>query len=568
MRSVLIGGVFVTLLAALATLPFLNFFPVYEVSEGREGVVVNEILSTGEIILPLRNGEIVPSKPVLFHWLASGFSLFFNRFDEAILRLPSALAGIGCILSTYLLLALLHSVTLGMVASLILLTTSGFYGLSLDGRVDMVFTFFTVLTIQIWLYQFARYKTAKSIPSSSYFLLGLLSGLAVLTKGPLGIVLPAVVIAATTLTTNGLRGLIGLIRPGLLLSLLVPAPWYIAATFRGENSFVQRQVFFENFARLIGGEGIVIKPFWFYLECFWSEAAPWSVIFLVIGVWYVLKSTRATSSHFLLRSGLVWFLSGLLLFSIAAGKRRAYLVPLYPGMAQAFACLLLCFAKEKGDVMMRLVMTWRKTILALSALPVIGCCLFMMLLTSPWSFTQKGWPMATNITLLTARTFAQQMPLMFIIAAVGLLLFSYFFFQQAVIRQRLLLLFYSFIMYVLFCFCIVLNVSISIKAETHSHEFLAAQVSSFVPQSEKLNVVKELLDESLDVFFFYFRRHVTMVSPKSAPTEKGQYLSSQSWFAANSSLLPDHMTVLTIGGQRVDNAGEDFVLFEINKASE
>src|SRR5437870_6295210 len=69
-RPVLAAAALVALTVVLAALPIGS--DVYEGGEAREGLVVREMLRTGDWILPLWNGSVVPSKPPLFHWLAAG----------------------------------------------------------------------------------------------------------------------------------------------------------------------------------------------------------------------------------------------------------------------------------------------------------------------------------------------------------------------------------------------------------------------------------------------------------------------------------------------------------------
>src|SRR5437764_15044206 len=69
-RHVLAAAALVALAVVLAALPIGS--DVYEGGEAREGLVVREMLRTGDWILPLWNGSVVPSKPPLFHWLAAG----------------------------------------------------------------------------------------------------------------------------------------------------------------------------------------------------------------------------------------------------------------------------------------------------------------------------------------------------------------------------------------------------------------------------------------------------------------------------------------------------------------
>src|SRR2546427_5253445 len=95
---VLAAAALVALTVVLAALPIGS--DVYEGGEAREGLVVREMLRTGDWILPLWNGSVVPSKPPLFHWLAAaGAALTDAGVTEHTLRAPSiVLAGVVVLL--------------------------------------------------------------------------------------------------------------------------------------------------------------------------------------------------------------------------------------------------------------------------------------------------------------------------------------------------------------------------------------------------------------------------------------------------------------------------------------
>src|SRR5437660_10768706 len=97
-RPVLAAAALVALAIVLAALPIGT--DVYEGGEAREGLVVREMLRTGDWILPLWNGSVVPSKPPLFHWLAAAAAALTGAgVTEPTLRAPSiALAGLVVLL--------------------------------------------------------------------------------------------------------------------------------------------------------------------------------------------------------------------------------------------------------------------------------------------------------------------------------------------------------------------------------------------------------------------------------------------------------------------------------------
>src|SRR5262245_12365157 len=94
-------------LVVLIVIAWLLFFfklanvPFYERGEPREGLVVVEMYSSGNFILPLVNGEYIPFKPPLFHWFALIAAKLFGGIDEFSLRLPSAFFAALGVLLTY-----------------------------------------------------------------------------------------------------------------------------------------------------------------------------------------------------------------------------------------------------------------------------------------------------------------------------------------------------------------------------------------------------------------------------------------------------------------------------------
>jgi 4-amino-4-deoxy-L-arabinose transferase-like glycosyltransferase len=81
------------LLALCATLyfPYLGSSPFFNKGEPREALAVQDIVQRGEWFFPLKRGELIPSKPPLFHWSAALTSRIAGTQTEATIRFPSAL---------------------------------------------------------------------------------------------------------------------------------------------------------------------------------------------------------------------------------------------------------------------------------------------------------------------------------------------------------------------------------------------------------------------------------------------------------------------------------------------
>src|SRR5438067_752224 len=138
-RQVLAAAALVALAVVLAALPIGS--DLYQGGEAREGLVVREMLRTGDWILPLWNGSVMPSKPPLFHWLAAAAAALSGAgVTEHTLRAPSiALAGL-VVLLVFLAGRAWGGGKVAFMAALVLATTPQFLNEAGDGRVDMTLT--------------------------------------------------------------------------------------------------------------------------------------------------------------------------------------------------------------------------------------------------------------------------------------------------------------------------------------------------------------------------------------------------------------------------------------------
>ncbi|NDC37159.1 MAG: hypothetical protein EBZ48_03800, partial [Proteobacteria bacterium] len=195
------------LLGAATWLGFLACLPaVWGSSEAREAHVVALMQSSGEYILPLRNG-IVPSKPPLFHWLASVLLEGLPVAPITAARWVSVLAATVVLVQLCRLAGRfarifaphdteLHSM-LSWLAPALMLTSYGFVTMATDARVDMCFAALVVSAVTALIGSVSvdelRFGVAPSEENRRFSWFFALCGLATVAKGPLGMVLPIIV---------------------------------------------------------------------------------------------------------------------------------------------------------------------------------------------------------------------------------------------------------------------------------------------------------------------------------------------------------------------------------------
>jgi len=306
--------------------PYLGAVPFFDKGEPREALAVQDIVQRGEWLFPLKRATTIPSKPPLFHWSAALTYQVTGRLDETTIRFPSALYATLGVLLIYGLGRKLFGAPAGLLSGAVLATTLIYQTQALSARVDMTLCFFVTASLVLFYYLYRGFLTDQLW----YFAFYVLVGIGTLAKGPLGILLPGLVISSFL----ALRRRWDLLakfcfHPGVVVMLFLAVGWYGLAAMRGGEGFVDRQLLRENLERFAGGSGHS-HPVYFYLPYLFSQGLPWS-LFLPLALWDGFKRGFFSDDDRLFM--MLWFLVMFLFFSIAMGKRSVYLLPLYPALA-------------------------------------------------------------------------------------------------------------------------------------------------------------------------------------------------------------------------------------------
>lgn len=336
-QNTLLHLILLAAVCALVFLLFLDRIPFHDKAEPREALVVRDIVLEGRWLLPLRAGEHIASKPPLFHWFAAGASILRGEMTEASIRFPSAFFATLGVFLCYFFTRRLYDPKTGLWAGLILATTALYYAAGIEARVDMTLVFFVTLTLILF---FSIYRGFLQ-HDIWWYVFFVTAGASVTAKGPVSIVLCGLVIATFLLLRKRwdmFRSM--LCHPGLLLGMILCIAWYAAALYLGGGDFFNLQFVKENFARyFVHGEGGTghQKPFYYFVPYLFTLGMPWT-LFLPGVIWSYF------SDRFRLREDLlflgVWAATVFVFFSLSAGKRPPYILPLYPPVALLIAVWL------------------------------------------------------------------------------------------------------------------------------------------------------------------------------------------------------------------------------------
>ena len=314
----------------------LGGYPLYTKGEPREAVTVFDIVHGGGVILPQRAGVEIPSKPLLMHWLAALVSLIAGGVNEFSVRLPSAGLAIAGVIVCYFYVRRLFDDVTALIAALILATTFQYLQAGTGARVDMTLTFFMEVAFFEFIFM-AEGLTRRRM------LLYVAIALAVLTKGPIGLILPGLVALIWIALEKRWRLLLemNLVR-GALVVLVLAGGWYVAALLEGGSNFFRKQILAENLLRFAGGgdfhEGH-IHPFYYMELALFAGFLPWTFLLPIVGV-QAARAPLVLDPR--LKYFLVWFGAVLIFYNFPQSKRGVYLLCLYP----AFATLLAIYIKD------------------------------------------------------------------------------------------------------------------------------------------------------------------------------------------------------------------------------
>jgi 4-amino-4-deoxy-L-arabinose transferase-like glycosyltransferase len=341
---------------------WLSWVPITERDETRYAEATREMLASGDFIIPSFNFEPRFQKPVLFYWLQAPFIKLFG-VNEVAARLPSAVMSLLLVLlvhgalftwlpagaaGDYARLRARGAAFLG-AAALAVMPLVAIWARSAvtDPTLTLFITAGLLALLQADVIGAAEPRNAHRW----YYVAAVAAGLAFLTKGPVGVLIPAI----TWLLYHISRQSLGVeVRRvpwlgAILLFLLVAVPWYAATYFVNGPGFLARFFLVENAQRFAGameghGFGNRFLSLFVYLPVAWLFCYPVSP-FLVRDLLQPFGGNPAIARQDLYarlrRFAWCWVAATLLLFSPAATKLPSYILPLAAAVALLFALHLI-----------------------------------------------------------------------------------------------------------------------------------------------------------------------------------------------------------------------------------
>ncbi|HZU37859.1 MAG TPA: glycosyltransferase family 39 protein [Gemmataceae bacterium] len=322
------------LASAVLYLPNLGTPSLWDIDEGNNVEAAREMQERQDLVVPQFNYQLRVDKPALLYWLQiAAFRVFgVNEFAG---RLPSALAATGAVLLVYVLGRRAMSASAGLLAALVLATATLFTAAAHFANPDALLNLFTTWTL-FWFW-----RGVAEGQRSWFILAGISSGLAVLAKGPVGLVLPSAVAGLFLLWSGRLRLLLDRrLAWGALAFALVAVPWYALVGAETRLEWLKGFFLVHNLGRFHAPMEGHHGPVYYYVAVLILGLIPWSV-FLGPAVWCSLRllwkrgpaPAEAPEPVDFQRFLWCWLGVYLVFFSCSGTKLPNYILPAYAPVA-------------------------------------------------------------------------------------------------------------------------------------------------------------------------------------------------------------------------------------------
>lgn len=323
---------------AVCLLPMMAMRDFTPSNELRYLSIADEAIANGHLFAFYNHGIPYADKPPLYFWIVMLCRLLFGHHSCLALSMFSlipAFAIVG-IMDRWVMKG--KSAMNRMSVAGMTLTCVMFLGTMVVLRMDMLMCLFIVLA----LWTFYRMYTGEGSRRQDSLTLPLWIFLALITKGPVGLLMPPLAIAvflAVKRDWKGFRKYLGLKTWGIIAAL--SAVWLTCVWLEGGPEYINNLLFKQTVGRAVNAFTHA-RPFWFYLVTLLWCLAPYTL--LLIGSFMAsllpVRKAGAEKSSDLEILFLCTIISTAAMLSSFSSKLPIYLVPVLPFCVYLFPTVL------------------------------------------------------------------------------------------------------------------------------------------------------------------------------------------------------------------------------------
>lgn len=289
--------------------------------EGKNAFVVLNMLKTNNFLIPYYNCEPRFEKPPMLYWIGVIYAKILG-LNEFSLRLVSGISAGGVLIFSYGIVKKFFDPSFAFKCILMLLTFPHFWIEARSFVPEMLLNFFSIGAI----YFFIENKT---------FLGWMFLAFALLTKGPVGVILPLVVLFFFKISQKNLRIYNAL---GIFIFLLIGSSWYFYMIYKFGYFYFYKFFLKENLFRYTGIKLYHPQPFYFYfvlifLTSFWYTPAYYKILIYLKTLYIFDREKVKKILNQPLSPFIFWFLFVLLFYSFSRNKLHHYILFAYPPLS-------------------------------------------------------------------------------------------------------------------------------------------------------------------------------------------------------------------------------------------
>lgn len=323
-RFDVISATLLALVGALMLLTRLSY-PLMDPDESRYAQIAHEMVTSGDWLVPRRNGRPYLDKPPLLYWITAASYQIFG-VNEAAVHLVPAAAALLTVVATFLLGRLLVGSRAALWGGILQLSSVGFL---LSGRFLFMDTLLSLFVTVSVLAGYAACSSGRLRPG--YWLLAAVAcGLGFMTKGPIALALFLPPLLGARFLTG--VGSVLRIRHWAAFAGTVAAiglPWFCALSIATPGALYEF-VWKHHVERFVSGLEHA-EPWWFYVPVLIVCMLPCSILFPAAIAYFrssepAVRQRRSWEIGYLLLSA-IWTIG---LFSLARCKLPPYILPMFP----------------------------------------------------------------------------------------------------------------------------------------------------------------------------------------------------------------------------------------------
>lgn len=377
------------LVAGLVFFTNLGGYALFDEDEPKNAVCGVEMYERGDWIVPTFNAQLRTDKPILIYWWMQ-LSFRLLGVSEFSARLGSAILATGTVFLTYYLGRKLYSPPIALLSGIMLATCLMFsaVGRAVTPDATLIFCLMLAFTGYVWAVSHRRgghfsgtlmdrgqnpalaaTPWSELAPATLWtsFPMYLAMGLAILAKGPIGVLLPCTIVGLNLLIARyqsdlsdgrispatgiwwrrWIQGFFNLMNPvrilqaglamrifwGTVIVMVVALPWYVVVGLKTDGAWLRGFLGDHNLGRFLEPKENHSGPIFYYAVVLLMGCFPWSV-FLPLAIWQlrtrlISRESWSDSDRFLACWAGVWFV----FFSFARTKLPNYVLPMYPALA-------------------------------------------------------------------------------------------------------------------------------------------------------------------------------------------------------------------------------------------